>query len=95
MSKAEVESVAVDVDLCDGLVLKSDGAVMRGARVAIAADVAVRDDLSHDHPLYGSRAVRAVLSGMSDCVIVGGRLVQIAEPRKPVDVGDEEVGRVG
>jgi hypothetical protein len=93
---------ATVVDIGDGLKLEADGRVMKADKtLATESDVAVRDDLSRDHPLYGSRAVRCVPCGMPDCTIVDGRLVPIepakpVEPEpKPIDDGDGEVTRVG
>ena len=104
MASTEIEIVtkAATVDIGDGLKLEADGRVLTAAKaVACADDVAVRDDLPPNHPLYGSRAVRCVPCGMPDCTIVDGRLVPIeaakpVEPEpKPIDDGDGEVTRVG
>lgn len=89
------------MDIGDGLKLAPDGAVTCDKRPAVEADVRVRDDLPPKHPLYLSRAVRCVPSGMPDCTIVDGKLVPIEaakppEPEpKPIDEKPlEEVTRV-
>jgi len=103
MASTEIEIVvkAETVDIGDGLKLEADGRVLTTAKAtAVEADVAVRDDLSPKHPLYGSRAVRCVPCGMPDCTIVDGRLVPIEakpveEPKpiepKPIDDGGEVI----
>ena len=56
-------------DMGDGLKLEADGRLTKGGLPAKAEDVALRTDLPKSHPLYGTRAVRAVLSGMGDMVV--------------------------
>lgn len=102
MAQAIETIVAKAMDLGDGLELKADGAVELKAakRPARAEDVAPRTDLPKNHPLYGSRAVRCVPSGMPDCEIVDGQLVPIAakepepEPKpEPKEIEEKEVAR--
>jgi len=54
--------------------------VMVGDRIAVEADQELRTDLPKNHPLYGTRASRCVLAGMSDSIIgSGGKLLPIAK----------------
>jgi hypothetical protein len=71
------------------LVIGDDGVVRCDGRVAQETDVSRRTDLPMDHPLHGSRAMRCVPSGMSDCKIgPGGRLVSMTAT--PVEIGEVE-----
>jgi len=84
-------SITVDsdsIDLGDGLKLYPDGRVKKGSGIAVEGDVAERFDLSKDHPLYGKRVLKIVISGMSDSVIKDGTIVQFSDaPSVPDDIG--------
>lgn len=75
--------VSDDLELSDrdGIVRKVDGTV------AQSRDVPTRTDLPEDHPLYGLRALPAVLAGMPDMTVNdNGEMVPI-----DVEKSDEEV----
>jgi hypothetical protein len=68
------------IELDDGLELGKDRVVMCGYSKARLTDVPFRDDLPVGHPLRGKRALRVVLSGMTDSVIDDdGRIVAIVQ----------------
>lgn len=78
--------------LADGLELGADGVCRRGKAVAKPTDTPIRDDLPRDHPLYGTRALRCVPSGMTDMVIAAdGTLLPAIEPEEPKPIGEIEV----
>ena len=69
------------------------------ARRARPDDLPLRIDLPKEHPLYGTRCLKMVPSGMPDCTVDDrGRLVPVdarGEPIVPSPLGQTEPGAPG